>query len=148
MKPILTLLSLLFVGQLHSETLNQLRLRVDNKLTNMVPTLVARQNTYASNHGGKFWQGLITFSALPAHTTSTVADSIADRLTVRPTDQDTSWSDVFPEWDSELFAAAAKIDVYDGSEGKGWVLTVYVKHNGITYYRVKAWGNETWRDRA
>jgi hypothetical protein len=124
-----------------AETLVQLRNRVNTKLTNTVPLLVARQNTYFAAHTNYF-QGLITFSSIPAHTTTATADSLADRLTFHPTDQAETWSSLFPEFDIELFAAAAKIDVYDGPSGKGWVLSVFVKHNGIIYQRQKWWGPE------
>jgi hypothetical protein len=124
-----------------SETLAQLRNRVNTKLTNTVPLLVARQNTYFAAHTNYF-QGLITFSSIPAHTTTTVADSLADRLTFHPTDQSETWASLFPEFNIELFAAAAKIDVYDGPSGKGWYLTVSVKHNGVIYQRQKWWGAE------
>jgi hypothetical protein len=108
--------------------------------------LVARQNTYAASHNGKFFQGLLTFSSLPAHTTTQSADKLADRLTAKPTDQSLSWADAFPEFNTELFAAGAKVDVYDGPIGKGWWIVVYVKHNGIVYHRCKSFGPDKSRD--
>ena len=130
-----------------SETLNQLRNRVDTKLTNMVPILVARQNAYFTNHN-HYWQGLITFTALPSHTASTVADSLADRLAFHPTDQSESWSDLFPEFNIETFAAGAIVTVYDGPTGvdKGWILRVIVKYNGVIYERQKVFGSLTTLD--
>jgi hypothetical protein len=141
MKLLLTTILLVCANWLQGETLNQLRLRVDTKLTNLFPTLVNRQNNYFQ-FNNKYWQGLLIFSSLPAHTTTNVADAPADRLTVHPTDQSSSWSDVFPEWNSELFAAGAQIDVYNSPKGKGWILTVFVKHNGNIYQRQKWWGPE------
>ncbi len=129
-----------------AETLIQVRNRVNTWLTNHVGGangLVSKQNAYAASHGGKFWQGLITFTAIPNHTASTAADAPADRLTAHPTDQTNSWHDLFPAWDSETFPAAAKIDVYDGPSGKGWFLTVFVRYDGVTYARRKWWGPVT-----
>ena len=151
MKILLILSSLLLASPIHAETLVQLRNRVDTWLTNHVggaSGLVAKQNTYASNHGGKFWQGLITFSALPAHTAVVVADTSADRLTLHPTDQTESWHDFVPAWDSETFAAAARVDVYDGPSGKGWCLTVWVKYEGTVYSRKKCFGPDVSGDYA
>lgn len=138
---ILTIL-LISANWSHAETLNQLRNRCNTFLTNKVPILVARQNTYASNHGGRFFQGLITHSSIPAHTTSTAGDAPGNRLTFRPTDQIESWADILPEFNSENFAAAATIDVYNGPSGNGWFLTVWVRHNGVIYQRQKWWGPE------
>lgn len=145
MKLLLAIL-LLSASWSQAETLVQVRNRVNTWLTNHVGGvngLVARQNTYAANHGGRYWQGLITFSTVPNHTPGAAGDARADRLTVRPTDQAESWQDLFPEWDTENFAAAAKINVYDGPSGKGWNLTVFVRYNGVIYHRQKWWGPES-----
>jgi len=142
MKTLLIAICLL-VNSAYAETLQQLRVRVDTSLTNHMigaKGLINRQNNYASNHGGKFWQGLLTFSSLPNHTPTTPGDSLADRLTSHPTDQSVSWHDVFPEWDTELFAAGALVDVYDGPLGSGWSITIFVKYQGIVYQRKKCFG--------
>lgn len=135
-------LAILFLSSsLHAETLGQLRNRVDTWLTNKVPVLVARQNTYFTNHN-RYWQGLITHASIPAHVTATAGDATADKLTFTPTDQAESWLDILPEWQPEVFAAAAVISVYSGPGGKGWNLTVWVRFNGTIYQRQKWWGPE------
>lgn len=145
---LLTILTIVFLSAnwSHAETLVQLRNRVDNWLTNKVPVLVARQNTYASNHNGKFWQGLITHATIPSHVPATAGDVTADRLTFTPTDQAESWLDILPEWEPEAFAAAARVDTYNGPSGRGWILTVWVRFNGVTYVRAKGFGPETNHD--
>ena len=130
----------------YAETLVQLRERVNTWLTNHVGGvngLVARQNAYYVAHNNRFWQGLITHSAIPFHQSAVTGDAPADRLSFHPTDQADTWEDMFPEWSSETFAAAAKIDVYNGPTGKGWILTVYVRFNGVTYARCKSFGPNT-----
>lgn len=145
MKPFLFIFVLFFSGQIQAETLVQLRNRVDVWLTNRWPMVVSRQNAYLTNHG-RYWQGLITHTSIPAHESTTSADSTGDKLTLRPTDQTETWLDIFPEWSSESLAAAVVMDVYSGPEGQGWIATVFVKFNGTIYKRTKATGPETWRD--
>lgn len=146
MKLLLILTMLLFSANWsHAETLNQLRNRVDTWLTNKFTGangLISRQNAYFAANG-KYWQGLITHSSFPTHTTSTTGDTTADKLTFHPTDQQSSWSTFLPEWTGENFAAAAKIDVYDGPSGKGWIVHVFVKFNGVVYERRKTFGPST-----
>lgn len=129
----------------HAETLGQLRNRIDLWLTNKVPVLVAKQTIYFSTHA-KYWQGLITHSAIPSHVTAIAGDVAADRLTFTPSDVAESWADIVPEFNLEVFAAAARVDQYSGEQGKGWVLTVWVRFNSAIYVRAKGFGPETNHD--
>jgi len=144
MKTILVIASLLLAGEIHAETLNQLRNRVDTWLTNKFPILNNKQDAYFLTHSNYF-QGLMTHSSIPAHTTTTVADTVADQLALHPTDQLENWLDV-SLLAGENLAGAILIDVFENATGKGWIVSVYVKHNGVTYRRIKAVKGEIHRD--
>lgn len=149
MKIIVGLLVLLSWWNAHAETLVQVRNRIDTFLTNHWNLVVTRENTYASNHGGNYWQGLISHSIVPSHTGAVVGDSVGDQFTLTPTDQPSSWNDALPgeTWLTESWPAALTIDTYDGPLGKGWVATVYVRYSGTIYFRVKAFGPDTSYDK-
>lgn len=126
-------------------TLAQLRTRVDDWLAARWPTVLARQDTFFANRG-RYWQGLITHTVVPAHTTAADADTVADRLSFKPTDQAQSWLDVLAELSGIAFPAALAVDVYDGTQGKGYVATIFVRYNGTIYTRSKNVGPESYRD--
>jgi len=144
MRPLLFLIGLLACSTSHAETLAALRLRVDTWLTNRFSLLNSRQNAYFVSHG-KYFQGLITHSALPAQTTAATAVAAPDGLTFHHADRSETWQDFLPEI-NETLAGAIVIDVYDGPQGKGWIVTVYVRYNGTTYRRIKSVGPDTSRD--
>lgn len=125
-------------------TLAQLRTRVDNWLTARWPTVVARQQNYFANRG-HYWQGLLTHTIIPAHTSGADGDSIADRLSTQLHDQFSDWKAVFPEWDGASIPAALKVDVYETPDGKGWCATLYVRYNGTLYSRAQNVGPESQR---
>lgn len=125
-------------------TLNQVRTRIDIWLTNKWPTVVARQQNFFTNRG-KYWQGLLTHSVPPGFTTSQDGDALADKLNQSPTDQFENWSAVFPEWNIELMPCAIKCDTYDGPDGKGYCVTIYVRYNGVIYSRAQNVGPESHR---
>lgn len=144
---LLTILTIVFLSAnwSHAETLVQLRNRVDNWLTNKFTGangLIARQNAYFATNN-KYWQGLITHSSPPAHSSTNVADAPADKFTFHPTDQPATWTDFLPEWNGENFAAAAQIDVYNGESGRGWIVRVFVRYGGTIYERCKSFGPDT-----
>jgi len=138
---------LLSAFSVEAATLAQLRTRVDAWLADKWPIVVSRQETYFGNHG-RYWQGLLTHTNIPAHTTASDSDSVADRLTTTPNDQTETWLNVFAEWQLEAFPAAVKVDAYDGPDGKGFVATIFIRHNGTLYSRSQAVGPETWATRA
>lgn len=125
-------------------TLTQLRTRVDNWLAAHWPTFTARQENYKTNRGN-YWQGLLTHTIVPEHTNAADGDSIADRISIHPTDQFEDWLTAFPEWDGVNIPAAVKCDVYDGPQGKGYCATLYIRHNGILYSRARNVGPESER---
>lgn len=118
---------------------------MDTWLAAKWPTAVARQETYAGNHDGRYWQGLITHTVIPPHTTLAFVDTLADRLLTTPTDQvGANWLQALSglNLDTDLFAAALIIDVYDGPLGTGWQATVIASYNGTYYWRRQAVGPE------
>lgn len=128
-------------------TLNQIRTKVDNWLANKWPTIVARQQNYFTNTG-RYWQGLRSHAVCPAHTGGAdTGDTAPDRLDDQPDDQGafSAWSNVFPEWVSELLPACIWIDVYDSPQGKGWVGNVEVTYDGTVYRRSQNVGPESHR---
>lgn len=124
-------------------TLLQIRDYVDAWLVARWPTVVARQQNYFANKG-RYWQGLKTHTIEPSHETN-VVERLADRLDQSPTDQFENWRNVFPEWDGEGLPAAFQVDVYDGPDGKGWVLTVWVRIRGTVYTRAQNVGPQSYR---
>ena len=117
-------------------TLNQLRTRIDNWLVTRWPLVVSRQNTYFANNG-HYWQGLITHTDYPSHTTDNDNDIIANNLNTHPSDQVASWLNVFSELDGITFPAALNCSVYETTNGKGYVVSLYVKFNDVIYSRSK-----------
>lgn len=125
-------------------TLIQTRNRIDAWLFAHWPTFVARQENYLTNRGN-YWQGLLTHTVTPSHTTGNDADSIADRISIHPTDQFEDWITAFPEWSGVTLPAAVKVDVYSGPQGKGYCATIYVRFNGVLYSRAQNVGPESFR---
>lgn len=125
-------------------TLAQLRTRVDAWLADKWPTVVARQQNYFANRG-QYWQGLRTHTLYPAHTNGADGDAVPDRLDAGPSDQFSTWRNVFPEWDGLPIPCALQIDTYDGPQGKGWVATIFVRYNGVLYSRSQNVGPESGR---
>lgn len=125
-------------------TLAQTRTRVDNWLATHWPQFVARQENYFTNKG-RYWQGLLTHTTVPPHTSGADGDSIGDRINIHPTDQFEDWITAFPEWENVALPAAVKVDVYDGPQGKGYCATLYVRFNGVLYSRAQNVGPEAFR---
>ena len=115
-------------------TLTQVRNRVDQFITDRLAVFSARQENFRTNRG-RYWQGLLTHTNVPAHTNSADGDSIADRLIQSPTDQLENWVTVFPEWSGESIPCALSVDVYDGPLGAGWILIIFIRYNGQLYRR-------------
>jgi hypothetical protein len=127
--------------QSHASDLQALQLRVNEWITNNLTAITSSQTTYraANPH---YFQGRITHSTIPSHTTANDSDAPADRLTDHPTDQPESWMDVMPFLDGQNMPAALRIDIYKGQQGQGWVLKVFIKHDGVLYVRIKSTGLE------
>jgi hypothetical protein len=130
-------------------TISQIRNFVDARLATLwTDVIVPRQEQYASNHGGRYWQGIrvIDLADLPnnpQNVNATVLETAPD-LTRKPTDQATSWADAAIDLGATLPMAIA-IDVYNGPLGTGYVGQVWVRHNGTVYTRAQNHGPEDWR---
>ncbi len=126
-------------------TLAAVRSAVDARLADLwTNQIVPRQETYASNHGGRYWQGIlcIDLANLPDNLPAApaVLEAVPD-LTRKPADQATSWLASGIALGATIPMAIA-IDVYDGPAGTGYVGTVWAKHNGTIYSRAQATGPE------
>lgn len=125
-------------------TLAKMRDAIDTFLANKWPTIVARQQNFYANRG-RYWQGLKTHIVCPAHTNGQDGSKAADRFDDGPTDQFSTWLNVFPEWVSELLPCCIWIDVYKGPDGEGWVANVEATHEGVMYRRSQNVGPESHR---
>jgi len=125
-------------------TLAQVRTRVDDWLAARWVILRDRQIAYYNTHG-RYFQGLVTHTNLPAHLTAAFADAIGDRLAAHPTDSPHDWTALLPEIAGLAIPAAIVIDNYGGPEGQGFVATIWCRYNGTIYSRSQNYGPETWR---
>lgn len=117
----------------------QIRQAVDDRLTALWNAIQNKQDNYAANHGGKYWQGLRTHSIDPADGTA-VLPSIG---TACPTDQPGQpWPNAILTTPIEM---SLQIDCYDGPQGKGYQATVTVTISGNTWIRTAQVGPETYR---
>jgi hypothetical protein len=125
-------------------TLNQVRNKVDNWLAPRWQIVQDRQTQYFNQHG-HYWQGLRSHTFDLSYTAAIDAEAPADALNMFPSDQPTSWIDVFPEFDGTPIPAVLIVDVYDGPDGHGYVATLIVLYDGNTYVRAAQVGPEEWR---
>lgn len=120
-------------------TLAQVRSVVDARLTDLWTNVIRpRQAIYFGNRG-RFWQGIITtrLTLLPDNRTADAETAeVAPDTAARPTDQAESWVDAGVNVGATL-PMALQIDAYDGPNGRGFVATAYVKHNGNVYARAQ-----------
>lgn len=123
-------------------TIAQIKAAIENFRDTYGPRIVAKQEAYAANHNGRYWQGIITPNIPPDDGASVPAD-----WTKKPTDQATRWIDVFKDADAlpDNIPCQISVDVYDGPVGMGWTVTLRGTKSGNLYE--KAWnvGPETWR---
>jgi hypothetical protein len=122
-------------------TLVQIKNAIETFRINHQAKFINRQENYLANHG-TYWQGIITHTILPDDGATTAPD-----LNTRPTDQQERWNDVFVV-DNLLPATwpcSITVDIYNGSLGKGWTLTVKATKDGNTYSRTWNVGPETHR---
>lgn len=115
------------------------RTKINNWLTARWPTVVARQDAHFALYG-RYFQGLITHTALPADG----EDALPDLLNRAPHYQTETWL-VFNALTALPIPCAVTIDAYHGPQGQGWVATVRGRLNGITWERSQNVGPETWR---
>lgn len=100
-------------------------------------------NTYAAGHGGRFFQGLRSHTAVPANGLS----AAPDRLSARPTDQAETLAALWGGAELPgLVPFALTVNVYDGPAGRGWEAVIEMVDNGQLWRRVVNSGPETWRE--
>lgn len=142
MNRIIVILLLVTIQSVNALTPQEIRDAVDTWLAARWPTVVSRETTYASNHNGNYWQGLITHTNIPADDIA----ALADLLDNHPTDQLVSWNQAIPGLPTQ-WPMALVMDVYDGPLGKGYCGTIYIyiTQLGRLYSRSQNVGPETWR---
>lgn len=119
-------------------TLAEIRAQCDAKLVTLQAAITSRQTTYAAAHNGRYWQGLITHIIHP----SDGSEILPTVGTATPTDQPTVWPASLL---STAIPMSLQIDVYDGSSGLGYTVTLRVQVLGKLYQRVANVGPETYR---
>jgi hypothetical protein len=138
----LLLLFVLLPAASDAASLAEIKTAIENFQTTHGAKIVARQEAYAANHGGRYWQGIITPAVAPDDGASVVAD-----YTKHPTDQTERWTDVFTG--ANILPAnipcQIRVDVYDGPLGTGWTVTLQGTKSGVLYWRTWNVGPETWR---
>lgn len=117
---------------------------MDGKLAAWWPQILSRQDTYAANHGGRYWQGLASHTLEPADGTETAPDC----LTKKPHYQAEDWSALgaLPAtWPMVMW-----FDQYKTPAGTyGFVGHVCVKLGTQVWQRSRnGRGPETWRTQA
>lgn len=126
--------------------LNTLQTRIDAWLdANIWPVVQSTQDAYVIANG-RYWQGQITHNALPAHTIAADNDIPGDNLADTPSDLVESWLDKFPALNGVNMPCSAKINIYDGPAGTGYVVELRFTHEGTEYVRVRNFGPETYRE--
>lgn len=121
-------------------TAAQIRQKADDALTPLWNSIRTRQAVYASNHNGRYWQGLRTHTACPADGTEVAPDA----LTSKPSDIDLNWTQTGLTMPSVL-CFTIRVDAYDGPSGRGFTGTAEVTINGQVWERTANDGPETWR---
>jgi len=113
--------------------------QIDTQMETLRDNLAAGQTAYLASNS-KYWQGIL-FSAVPADGGVATPDK-----SKKPTDQSESWNDFGVIIPASPKCAMA-VDVYDGPDGKGYVIRGHIKIAGQEWYRVRhAVGPETWRE--
>lgn len=126
-------------------TITAVRNAVDSRLSTLWNTIQTRQDAYLLANG-RYFQGKRSHTAAPANTgAGSLQMAAADLLDDHPTDQVHTWLDFLPELNGLAIEMVLTIDVYDGPQGRGYVGTVRVSHNGTSYERAAQVGTETWR---
>jgi len=124
-----------------------LRRASDRFLAKEWARIQARQSAYFTTKG-KYFQGLPTHASAPVHTDSAFPTPAPDRLTTKPTDQAEDWLSQFSEWNGMAMPSLVRMDVYDGPQGKGYVVTVEAFRGTQRWRRSINVGPETYRGRA
>lgn len=96
---------------------------------NRLATVRTRQETYAANHGGRYWQGLHTHTAEPVDGASTAPDNAS----ATPHDQPHGWATLGYTLPATM-PLRLRIDVWRARAGWGWTLAARFKAAGGAVY--------------
>src|SRR3990172_1113693 len=119
---------------------------IDMVIDAYLPKLQAYEINYLDAKGRGYMQALWSHSAPPADGALVAPDLLASK----PTDQAESLADL---WSAVVIASGEipvrlRIDVYDGPDGKGYVIIVECIVSARTYTRSINTGGEKWREQA
>lgn len=107
------------------------------------PKVEQFQSDYSLLHGGKYYQALDSYTTPPADGKLETPDKLQSGPTDQPEKADLLWA--MAELPSKL-AYSVRIDVYDGPEGRGYVVTLSAEVSGRRWERQLNTGPERWRD--
>src|SRR3989304_6835515 len=115
----------------------------DSRLDALLVKLQTFQSDYASLHNGRYYQALLSHSAVPADGLETNVD----RLSFRPTDQAEDLSLLFALTALPDHAPFAfRVDVYAGPNGAGYMVIAQSRIAGQLWERTLNAGPEPWRE--
>lgn len=108
---------------------------IDTALATMMTSIASAQATYFGTYG-KYWQGLLSHSTLPADGVTVAADNISG---VYPTDQQITWATfgVTPG----TIPAAVRVSAYQTPTGHGYTVTKLFLYAGQQYSTVEDAGS-------
>jgi hypothetical protein len=142
---IVTTILLISATWSRAEDLKELQTRIDKWWEENGKTISAAQDEYKKDHP-VYFQGLKTHAVVPDQKEDKTDDKIPDKANAKPSGQAESWVDVVPAIAAEVLPCALTIDVYDGPQGKGYVVTLLVKFEGVAYVKRVNTGPEAERD--
>lgn len=129
-------------------TLATTRAKVDTWLTNNWSMVSGAQDDYLASHG-RYWQGLLSCAGtnqIPNFTAAADGDTTQSNLESRPYYESESIADIFPKLAGVSLPAAFLCDQYVGPLGVGYTVTLFVRFNGVIYFRAHTVGPEKWRE--
>jgi len=151
---IVALATLVFASKSSAQQADEIQKYLNARIAEYQPQIESVETQYLKDYG-HYWQGLSTHSeaAKPEYTAADKVQPItevkvypADSLNIKPSDQlaERSWSELFPTLVDKL-AADLRIDVYDGPDGMGYVISLRYCVDGLCYLRSVNVGPESWR---
>lgn len=118
------------------------RAKVDTQIDAVLPTITVKANNFFAANG-RYWQALRTHSVPPLDG----VDENPDVGIKAPTDQGDGWPIALR---NRQYPMAISVDVYDGPQGKGWVVVITSRVTEgaeiVTWVRVVNIGPEIWRE--
>tara|TARA_R100000908_G_C3740442_1_gene137152 strand:- start:555 stop:965 length:411 start_codon:yes stop_codon:yes gene_type:complete len=108
----------------------QIQGQIDAGIASYMPVIQRLQDTFLEENG-KYWQGLFTHSSAPSDESTAAPDS----LSLTPTDEEVSWSDIAGASIPSEMLSRIKIDTYNSPSGQGFVIVAEKEINGKIYRR-------------